>query len=398
MTTGKSRGTRFRTLDEAVEIAESLAPKLRERVDRAEQLRRLPEETVADLIESGLLGIETPRRWGGPELSLDALLEVTGALAQGCPSTGWVYALWASHVWLIGQFPEHIQAQVFSDPGVRISSVINTEGEAERVDGGFRWSGRGYFCSGVDYCEWLTAALDVPATARGPPERLWMLVPRSDFEIVDDWHTIGLVGTGSKSIVLDNVFIPDERIVNGQTLSQGDGYGATLHGSPLYCAAVDFTFSLPLPAAELGIAKAAVQEFQALCRERLEGGSRHLAAEQAATLMRFALASAEVEAAHTLLLADARRFCSVSAKEATALDRAQCRRDVSFATQMCRRAVNSLFEAAGAFDAYRPSNLQRLWRDSNVAAAHHGLMWDIHGLSYGRLAAGLSATLDPVGL
>jgi 3-hydroxy-9,10-secoandrosta-1,3,5(10)-triene-9,17-dione monooxygenase len=398
MTVNRSASVGFKTLEEAVEIAECLAPKFRERVGRTEELRRLPEETVADLTESGLLSIETPRRWGGPELSLDALLEVTGALAQGCPSTGWVYALWASHVWLIGQFPEHIQAQVFSEPNVRISSVINTEGVAERVPGGFVWTGHGYFCSGVDYCSWLTAALDVPAREGCPPERHWMLLPRSDFEIVDDWHTIGLVGTGSKSIVLDSVFVPDERIVNARKLSQGDGVGATLHGSPLYCAAVDFTFSLPLPAAELGIARAAVQEFQRLCQERLAGGTRRLAAEQAATLMRFALASAEVEAAHTLLLSDARRFCSVTAKEATALDRAQCRRDVSFATQMCRRAVNSLFEAAGGFYAYRPSDLQRLWRDSNVAAAHHGLMWDIHGLAYGRLAAGLSTTLDPVGL
>ncbi len=86
------------------------------------------------------------------------------------------------------------------------------------------------------------------------------------------------------------------------------------------------------------------------------------------------------------------------AHEATALDRARCRRDVSFATQLCREAVNSLYEASGGSGVYLKSDLQRLWRDANVAAAHHGLMWDFHGLAYGRLASGLTAMPDPAGL
>jgi 3-hydroxy-9,10-secoandrosta-1,3,5(10)-triene-9,17-dione monooxygenase len=301
-------------------------------------------------------------------------------------------------MWLIGQFPEHIQAEVFADPAARVSSVVNTVGEATRVDGGFRWSGRGFFSSGVDHSTWLTAALDVPAVEGGAPERHWMLLRREDYEIIDDWDTVGLKGTGSKTIVIDGAFIPDERIVNGARLSRGEGVGATLHGSPLYCAAMDFTFSLPLPGAELGIARAAVSAFEARCRERLSSSNPRLQAEQSATLTRLAYAGAQVEAAKQLLLADARKFCTLNAHEATALDRAQCRRDVSFATQMCRRAVNSIYEAAGGSSVYMRNDLQRIWRDGNVAAAHHGLMWDFHGLAYGRLAAGLTTMPDPAGL
>jgi 3-hydroxy-9,10-secoandrosta-1,3,5(10)-triene-9,17-dione monooxygenase len=384
----------YNTIEEAVEIARPLALKLRERIAETEELRRLPGETVRDLAESGLLALETPRRWGGAELGLDALLEVTSALAEGCSSTAWVYALWASHMWLIGQFPEHVQAEVCADPAVRVSSVVNTVGTPERVEGGVVWSGRGFFSSGVDHSHWLTAALEAPMSNGAQPERVWMLLKREDYEIVDDWHTVGLKGTGSKTIIVDNAFVPDERILSAAILSRGEGEGATLHGSPLYCAAMDFTFSLPLPGAELGIARAAVAAFEQRCRERLASASPRLQAEQAASLTRLAYAGAQVEAAKQLLLADARKFCTMRAADASALDRAQCRRDVAFATKMCRNAVNSLFEAAGGSAVYLRNDMQRIWRDANVAAAHHGLSWDIHGLSYGRLAAGLPSLME----
>ena len=388
----------YKTTEEALEIARGLAPKFRARVEQAEDQRRLPDETVQELIDSGLLRLEAPAMFGGAALGLDSLLEVTGAIAENCPSTGWVYSLWTSHMWLMAHYPLHVQEEVFGDPAARVSSVVNTEGTIQRVDGGWVWNGKGFFCSGVDHSTWLTAAHDVPAEPGGAPERHWMIIRREDYEIVDDWNTVGLMGTGSNTIVVKNVFIPDDHVLNARMLSEGKGLGATLHDAPIFRTAMDFTFSLPLPAAELGIARAAVAEFQERSRERLASENARLAAEQAATLLRFALASAEVEAAHTLLLTDAKRFSNMTAQEATIMDRAQCRRDVSFATQMCRRAVNSLFEASGGSNVYRRSNLQRLWRDSNVAGAHHGLMWDIHGLAYGRIAAGLPTALEPVGI
>jgi 3-hydroxy-9,10-secoandrosta-1,3,5(10)-triene-9,17-dione monooxygenase len=376
------------TLPEALEIARSLAPKLAERVSQAEAERRLPAENVRDLIESGLIALEVPKRYGGAELNLDALIEVTAALAEGCSATGWVYALWAAHMWLIGHYPEHIQAEVFGDPGSLVSSVVNTVGMPEAVDGGFRWTGRGFFSSGVDHCNWLTAAIDLKPN-EPPGDRRWFLIKRTDFEIVDDWDTVGLRGTGSKTIELKDVFIPDERVVKAKELSEGRGVGAGLHGSPLYCAAMDFTFSLPLAGPELGIAKAALRVAGERIRKRIESGTARQSAEQAATITRLAKATADVDAARALLLQTARRFCYMPAAEATLLDRAECRRNVAYSTQLCRAAVNSMFEASGGSSVYYTAALQRLWRDANVASAHHGLMWDVHGLAYGRELMGL---------
>jgi 3-hydroxy-9,10-secoandrosta-1,3,5(10)-triene-9,17-dione monooxygenase len=383
----------YQTLEEALELARGLAPKLAAGVAQAEAERRLPAENVRALLDSGLIALEVPKRYGGAELNLDALIEVTAALAEGCSATGWVYALWAAHMWLIGQYPAHIQAEVFGDRDSLVSSVVNTVGMPEEVEGGFRWTGRGFFSSGVDHCNWLTAAIDLKPN-EPPGDRRWFLIKRSDFEIVDDWDTVGLRGTGSKTIVLNDVFIPSERVVKAKELSEGRGVGAELHGSPLYCAAMDFTFSLPLVGPELGIARAALHASAESIRRRLDSGNARRVAEQAATITRLAKATADVDAARALLLQTARRFCYMPAAEATMLDRAECRRNVAYGTQLCRAAVNSMFEASGGSSVYNSAELQRLWRDSNVAAAHHGLMWDVHGLAYGREVLGLPPMLQ----
>lgn len=386
-----TRQLSYQTLEEAVEIARSLAPKLRERVSIAEEGRQLPKDNVRDLIESGLIDLETPRRFGGAELNLDALLEVTAALSEGCSATGWVYALWAAHVWLIGHYPLHVQEEVFSDPNALVSSVVNTSGAPERVDGGFRWTGTGYFSSGVDHSTWLIAAIDVDPSLKPAGDRRWLLLRRSDYEIVDDWHTVGLRGTGSKTIQVKDVFIPDERVVVHRELSEGRGEGARLYGSPLYCAAMDFTFSLPLAGPAYGIGRAALQAFRERMTSRLQSANPRHVAEQTGTLTRYAKAAAEVEAARALLLDTARRYCNMPAAEASELDKAECRRNVAYATQLCRGAVNSVFEASGGSNIYEGRDMARLWRDSNVAGMHHGLMWDVHGLAYGRVASGLTA-------
>ena len=137
------------------------------------------------------------------------------------------------------------------------------------------------------------------------------------------------------------------------------------------------------------MARAAVKELEKRVRTRLEHSNYRIAAEQTGTLTRIAEASAQVDAARALLLDSARRFCEMPASEATSLDKAECRRNVAYASQLCRHAANSVFEAAGASNLFEGSELQRLWRDSNVAAMHHGSMWDVHGLNYGREAVGL---------
>jgi 3-hydroxy-9,10-secoandrosta-1,3,5(10)-triene-9,17-dione monooxygenase len=246
---------------------------------------------------------------------------------------------------------------VFNDPDSLVSSVVSTEGTPERDDGGFTWSGRGFFSSGVDHCNWLIAAIDLKPE-EPPGDRRWFLLRREDFDIIDDWHTVGLRGSGSKTIEIKNVFVPDERVVEQKPLSEGKGMGAQLHGGQLYCAAMDFTFSLPLGAPVIGIARALLKAFEERMRSRLTGGNQRLAGEQAATLTRFAKAGAEIEAARALLLETARKFdAGEDVTMAASISK-------YFATEMvCRVAdrVVQVFGARGYIADY--SGVERLYRD-----------------------------------
>jgi alkylation response protein AidB-like acyl-CoA dehydrogenase len=372
----------------ALESARALAPGLRARVAETEDLRRLPDVSAAELIHSGLCGLLTPRCFGGSELGLESVLDVTGILAEACPSTGWVHALWAAHMWLIALFPPDVQAEVWSNPNSLISSVVSTKGKPTKVDGGYRWTGSGAYSSGIDYCNWVSPALSVPGQD-DEPVRKWLLIPRSDFEIVDDWYTVGLKGTGSKTIVVDDVFIPEERAVSSTDMSAGTSPGARFHANPQYAAPAVCIFTPPLAGTAIGAARGFLQAFDQKMRTRLAVADPQQAGEQAATMIRWAKACADIDAARAVLLENARRYSRTPASQVGELDSARCRRDQAYAATMSRQAVNSLFESSGASALFESSDLQRLWRDTNAAAAHHGLMWDVHGMSWGRLSFGL---------
>jgi 3-hydroxy-9,10-secoandrosta-1,3,5(10)-triene-9,17-dione monooxygenase len=374
--------------DAALQRARELQPIIRARVAETEELRRLPDASAIDLLQSGLCGLLTPKRFGGSELGLEAVLDVTGVLAEACPSTGWVHALWAAHMWLMALFPAEVQEEVWSNPNSLISSVVSTKGTPVKVDGGYRWSGSGAYSSGIDHCNWVSPALNVP-DADGNPVRKWLLIPRSDFKIVDDWYTVGLKGTGSKTIVVDDVFIPENRAVASQDMQAGTSAGAVFHDNPQYSATSVCIFTPPLAGTAIGAARGFLQAFEQRLRTRLASADSQATAEQAATLIRYANSCADVDAARAVLMENARRFSRTPSSQVDELDRARCRRDQAYAATTARQAVNSLFESAGASALFTTSDLQRLWRDTNAAAAHHGLMWDVHGMSWGRLAFGL---------
>jgi alkylation response protein AidB-like acyl-CoA dehydrogenase len=376
--------------DEAIERARALASRLRQRVPHAESLRRLPDDTVQDLLDSGLVLLLVPRSMGGSELNYDTVLDVTAILGEACASTGWVYALWTAHLWMIAQFPEHIQAEVFAGPPL-VSSCVNTVGTPVRVAGGYRWTGRGFFSSGVDHCRWLTPAMESP-NDDGTSERRWFLLPRSDVQIVDDWHTMGLKATGSKTVVVEDAFIPDERVLRVKEMTEGRAPGARIHSGALYQAGFEYVFSLPVGMPVVGAARAFVKAFQERIRARSTGDNPQLAREAMASLPRLAQASADVDAAHAVLLKSVQDYCFKPASAFTDLDRVKCRRDTSYSAQLCRRAVNDLFEASGGSSLFESSDMQRLWRDTNAAAAHHGLAWDIRGNEFARVLMGLPAT------
>jgi alkylation response protein AidB-like acyl-CoA dehydrogenase len=382
----KSRPAVPASYEEAIERARALKPRLRERVAETERLRRLPAENVADLLENGLYGLMTPKRYGGSELGSEAMIDVTIELASACPSTGWVHMLWTAHMWLLALFPKATQDELWSNPNTLASSVVNTTGDVVPVDGGYRWTGRGVFSSGVDHCNWLTAAVPIKRDhADDPPERRWLLIPREDIEIIDDWYTVGLKGTGSKTIVVEDVFVPERRSVSNKDIEDGTAPGSAIHAHPMYGAISSANFTAAMAAPALGVARGFLQAFE----ERLRSKSEAIDDGLIANMARFAQAVAQVDAVHTVTMDNARRLALRPAAEVSPEDRAKCRRDQAFTAQTARKVVNMLYEESGGSSLFEKSDLQRLWRDVNAAAAHHGLTWDWVAVAWTKAKLGL---------
>ncbi len=383
------------TAEAAVSSARELAPRFAERAARAEELRRLPDETVRELLDSGLLRLTQPARFGGPELGLDAHMEVAIEISRACGSTGWTFSVLASHFWLLSMFSDEVQHEVWgADPSTLLSTGTTFIGPPARVvDGGYAISGcRWPFSSGVDFAQWaMLGILVLPATEGGQPDFRFMVVPRRDFEIVDDWHVAGMRGTGSKSVAVREAFVPAHRSVSAQLLLDGRGPGAAVNANPMYTIPLIAAWPIFLSSPLVGIALGALEAFRDRTKTKLMAYTGASTAQQQTIQVKLAEAFALVDAARTLLTRDMGEVMGSRrpSEELSLLVRARNRRDFAFATRLAVQSVNVLFEVAGASALYDDSALQRAWRDVN-AASHHGiLVWDTSGGHYGRTELGL---------
>ncbi|MBO0822383.1 MAG: acyl-CoA dehydrogenase family protein [Actinobacteria bacterium] len=378
--------------DEAVERARALKDRLRERLSKGQELRRLPDENVAEILEAGLYGVMKPKHYGGSELGTETMIDVTIELSSADPSVGWVYMLWTAHMWMQAMWPEKAMDEMWENPNGLASSVVSTTGDVVAVDGGFRWNGRGFFSSGVDHCNWLTAL--VPIFRDGErAEMRWLLIPREDLEIIDDWYTVGLRGTGSKTVVFNDIFIPEYRTVTRLAVAAGEAPGREVNRHPMYGAPepANFTGAMSVPA--IGAATGLIELFQEKMGSRIQipesTNSPYLPEGMSQTLSRLANASATVDSARAVMLLNAHRYSQRPVQQVTIEQDMRMRRDQTFTAQLARRAANILYEESGGSALSEKSLLQQFWRDTNAAAAHRGLMWDWQSEMWAKAALGL---------
>ena len=376
------------TATELLQRASELVPVLKERASRTEELRRVPEETVGDLLSSGLYRIGVPRRFGGLDADYGLMLDVAAELGRGCASTAWCYCLWAAHAWLVGYWPLQAQEEVFgSSPEALCSSSLNTgKSTCTAVQGGHRLSGRWEFSSGCDSASWLMLGVS------GIGDRNWALLPLGDYEIVDTWFVSGLRGSGSKDIVVEDAFVPSHRILNVTAAGDSDWSAWQLHGQARYRVPIPALLGWDLVAPMLGIARGMLDEFVA----RLQGSSGPgRTADSPAVHLRLSQAAAETDAAGALMDRDIRDILrkGEAGERLTTLERARFRRDKAFIVQLCLQAVNRLFDLSGGHALFDSVPLQRFHRDAQAVAHRDGLIMDLGGQQYGRVVLGL----DPDG-
>ena len=371
----------------------ALLPAVRERAGRAEQLRRMPDETFADFQQAGLFRALQPKRYGGYELDPGILYQAVIEVAAACGSTGWLLGVLGVHNWHLAILSPRAQADVWGeDDSVQVSTSLAPTGTVERVDGGFHIRGRWSFSSGCDHCGWAVLGGAVPPAAPGePPEARVFLLPRCDYRIDDNWHVAGLCATGSKDIVVAGADVPEYR-----THSYHDAFvlnhpGAEINPAPLYRLPFGLIFTYGIVAPAIGAAQGALTALreQAAKRINVRDGSR--AVEDPFMQYRLAEAAAEIDAARERMLANFAEMMRLAraGKEIPLAARARYRWDSGKAIERSVDAVDRLFEASGGHGIFLDNPIQRAWRDVHAMRAHAGNNPERAAFIFGRSEFGL---------
>jgi len=374
--------------------ARALAPRLRERAVRTEELRHLPPETERDLHDAGLFRMLQPARVGGAELDYVALVDCAELLGRADASVAWNLANLASHQWMLGMFEQRAQDLVWGrDPDALIaSSFIFPAGRATRMEGGYRLHGSWPFSSGVASCEWnmLASVVYSDDEADGIEYRIFLL-PKSDYKVLDTWNVTGLRGTGSCDVEVRDAFVPDHMTVAVGELAGGPTPGSRVNPNPSYTLPVFSLFPYVLSGVALGNAQACLDDYAEVARHRISTYNRAKLSDFQSTQIKIAEASAKIDAARLIM----RSACINAMKDARRgripdmATKTRYRRDGAFSVNLCTDAVSMLFAASGARGLFTTGVLQRQFRDAHAINSHLAFNFDAAGTNYGRVALGL---------
>jgi alkylation response protein AidB-like acyl-CoA dehydrogenase len=372
----------------------SLIPGLAERAAAATAARRLPATTIAEFRAAGILRILQPRCFGGRQGRFSLFSRIVEELTFGCASSAWVYAVLAEHQWIIASYPERAQVDVWGvDPEAVASSSLAPRAAAKRVAGGWRLSGRYPFSSGCDFAQWAIVGAFL-GEARDPRSIAYLMVPLAEVEILDDWHTLGLAGTGSRSLVLHDVFVPEHRLVMVSDLFAGTPPGRLVHPDyPVLRAPRGFLVSYSLPPVCIALGQRALTVASATLAERVSRGTTRVADSEVVQLA-IGEAAAAIDTA-TLLLHTGRKASTAavsSGRQITEAEALRTRRDMVYAQHQVGWAVDRLCEADGARWVYDNDELGAIRRDVMTILTHHAASRQAAMAPYGRLL--LAATAD----
>ncbi len=381
---GERRQEAAATPDELLARARALVPALKQRAQSAAEMRRCPEDTIADYLRTGLTRVCQPARYGGYELGWDVLCEISQILAAGCGSQAWIQRIFADHSHMLATFPAQAQEDVWGKShDTCVAASFDPTGRAQPVAGGYLFSGSHGFSSGIDYADWMICGGFILEHGRldGPH---FFLVPKGDAFVIDDWHTMGLEGTGSKSFVVTDKFVPAHRFLDGRLARVGAGPGTAVNTAPIYrlpkgggLTATGFA------ALAVGMAKGVLDEWLAYTGPRKSRGVA-VGAQQSTQIVG-AQSAAEIDDAEALYLCSIRAAMRKLEQGDTISDTelTTAKRNVAFACQLALAAGTRLFNNAGGRVLFADNPLQRQYRNLLAAVSHHAVAWDQAAAEYG---------------
>jgi len=370
--------------------ARECVPMLRERAQKCEDARVLLPENEKLLHETGLFRYHQPKRFGGMELPFVAVVDIVAELACGCPSTAWNVGNLGCHHWILAYYEPETQHEVWDkNPDVLIaSSIALAAGRGRIAKDGFIVSGKWPFSSGVDNSDWNMLAVTVYGDdGKTPVDWRLCLVPKSDYQIIDTWYAMGMVGTGSKDIEVKEVFVPGRRALALARCRGGlEHPGAALNKGDLFKVPIVASAGHPLSASILGAAEGAFRHVREKFSSRIGTYTGAKVADFQAVQIKLARARCLIDSARYLMRQSALVFQNIEILdiESKLLLRAQN----SFAVGQCREAVETLWSCYGANAIYTRDPLQRFLRDVQAGGQHFSFSFDIAGSAYGTAALG----------
>jgi alkylation response protein AidB-like acyl-CoA dehydrogenase len=375
-----------------LEDLKAILPTIAANAFQAEQDRKVPDENIALLKSIGMHRAFQPKPFGGMEISLPQFADCIALLAGACASTAWAMSLLCTHSHQLALFSAKLQQEVWGDnPNATASSSIAPFGRTEDVKGGVLFSGEMGWSSGCDHAEWAIVGFRRKNT-EGTQDYCFAVLPRSDYQIRDDWFAAGMKGSGTKTLIIDNVLVPEHRIQKAKDMMEGKSAGFGLYpDSKIFYSPYRPYFASGFSTVSLGVAERMLEVFREKTKTRVRAYTGAAVGAATPALMRLAESTHQVTAARAFLEKTWQEHAEHSeqhrypSRETLAF----WRTNQAYATKMCIQAVDRLFEAAGGNAWFEHNEMQRLFRDSHMTGAHAYTDYDVCAQILGRELMGL---------
>lgn len=375
-----------------LEDLKAILPAIAANAAQAEKDRMVPAENIALLKKIGLHRAFQPRAYGGLEMSLPQFCDCIALLAGACASTAWAMSLLCTHSHQLAMFPKQLQDEVWGEnPDATASSSIAPFGKVEEVEGGVLFSGRMGWSSGSDHAEWAILGCR-RSNAEGGQDYCFAVLPRSDYQILDDWYAVGMKGSGTKTLVVESAFVPNHRMQKAKDMMEGKSAGFGLYpDSDIFYSPYRPYFASGFSTISLGVAERMLEAFQEKTRNRVRAYTGAQVGAATPALMRLAESTHQVAAARAFLEKTWDEHAEHGKRHQYPDVRtlAFWRTNQAYAVKMCIQAVDRLFEAAGGTAWMETNELQRLWRDAHMTGAHAYTDYDVCAQILGRELMGL---------
>ena len=361
------------SLEELLLRIEETKPTLAANVDQTEADRRIVQANIDALTDAGAFRVTIPRRFGGYEMTIREKLEVSAAVAEACGSTGWVVALTNVCNWMASVLPDQGQQDIFgANPDAKVAGVLNPSADVRKVNGGYQVSGQWPWASGSWHADWALVGIVVPNEAGEPVDQALAFIPMSELSIKETWFVAGMKGTGSNTMIAEDVFVPEHRL-HSVPQAIANEYATEHTDESLYRSSFIPVLTLILAGPQLGLGRAALRYVMAKAPQRGIAYTKfERQVDSTAFQLQIANAATLIDTAHlhAWRAADDIDNAAAAGEPLPYLARARVRADTAYAITKIREAIDLLLSAHGASSFAQASPLQRIWRDANTAGRH----------------------------